>query len=87
MVRMTPPQGVEMGSIPVQAAIFAGRAAVLVLRTDFQSVDTSSILVRPAKVLSVLRPAQLWADAITPSVHAQNYRLISAAHRSTNVRE
>jgi hypothetical protein len=48
-----------MGSIPVQAAIFAGRAAVLVLRTDFQSVDTSSILVRPAKVLSVLRPVQL----------------------------
>ena len=53
MVRMAPSQGVDMGSIPMQAAIFAGRAAVLVLRTDFQSVDTSSILVRPAKVLGV----------------------------------
>ena len=59
MVRMMPSQGVDMGSLPMQAAIFAGRAAVLVLRTDFQSVDTSSILVRPAKVLSVLRPVQL----------------------------
>lgn len=49
MLRMASSQGVDMGSIPMQAAIFAGRAAVLVLRTDFQSVDTSSILVRPAR--------------------------------------
>ena len=72
MVRMMPSQGIDMGSIPMQAAIFAGRAAVLVLRTDFQSVDTSSILVRPAKVLSVLRPVQRFVDVTTLSAHPKN---------------
>ena len=50
-----------MGSIPMQAAIFAGRAAVLVLRTDFQSVDTSSILVRPAKVFGCVAVSSILA--------------------------
>ena len=73
MVRMTLSQGVDMGSIPVQATIFAGRAAVLVLRTDFQSVDTSSILVRPATELSVAASSTL-ADVITLRVFMRRNR-------------